>query len=121
LLIAAAAYAPFTPLVWPDSWTAPALGSVMVLAVVCTATAFLVMFALIAEAGPARMTLITYVNPAIAILLGAIVLGEPLTIGLAIGFPLVILGSVLGTSRSSPRTPTVIGADAVPTAERDRS
>jgi len=121
LLIAAAAYAPFTPLVWPDSWTAPALGSVMVLAVVCTATAFLVMFALIAEAGPARMTLITYVNPAIAILLGAIVLGESLTIGLAIGFPLVILGSVLGTWRSSPRTPTVIGADAVPTAERDRS
>jgi drug/metabolite transporter (DMT)-like permease len=121
LLIAAVAYVPFTPLVWPDSWTAPALGSVMVLAVVCTATAFLVMFALIAEAGPARMTLITYVNPAIAILLGAIVLGEPLTIGLAIGFPLVILGSVLGTWRSGPRTPTVVGADAAPTAERERS
>jgi drug/metabolite transporter (DMT)-like permease len=71
-----------------------------------------VMFALIAEAGPARMTLITYVNPAVAILLGAIVLGEPLTIGLAIGFPLVILGSVLGTWRSTPRTPATVGADA---------
>jgi drug/metabolite transporter (DMT)-like permease len=112
LLIAAAAYAPFTPLVWPDQWTAPAVGSVVVLAVICTATAFLVMFALIAEAGPARMTLITYVNPAVAILLGAIVLGEPLTIGLAIGFPLVILGSVLGTWRSTPRTPSTVGADA---------
>ena len=112
LLIAAAAYAPFTPLVWPAQWTAPALGSVVVLAVICTATAFLVMFALIAEAGPARMTLITYVNPAVAILLGAIVLGEPLTIGLAIGFPLVILGSVLGTWRSTPRTPSTVGADA---------
>jgi drug/metabolite transporter (DMT)-like permease len=112
LLIAAAAYAPFTPLVWPDHWTAPAVGSVVVLAVICTATAFLVMFALIAEAGPARMTLITYVNPAVAILLGAIVLGEPLTIGLAIGFPLVILGSVLGTWRSTPRTPATVGADA---------
>jgi drug/metabolite transporter (DMT)-like permease len=112
LLIAAAAYAPFTPLVWPDHWTAPAVGSVVVLAVICTATAFLVMFALIAEAGPARMTLITYVNPAVAILLGAIVLGEPLTIGLAIGFPLVILGSVLGTWRSTPRTPSTVGADA---------
>ena len=44
-----------------------AIGSVVVLAVVCTAGAFLVMFALIAEAGPARMTLITYVNPAVAI------------------------------------------------------
>jgi drug/metabolite transporter (DMT)-like permease len=118
LLISAAAYAPFTPFVWPDRWTVPAVSSVVVLAVVCTAIAFMVMFALVAEAGPARMTLITYVNPAIAILLGAIVLGEPLTVGLAIGFPLVILGSVLGTWRSSPRTPTVIGADAVPTAAR---
>lgn len=112
LLVAAAAYAPFTPLVWPDHWTAPAVSSVVVLAVICTATAFLVMFALIAEAGPARMTLITYVNPAIAILLGAMVLGEPLTVGLAIGFPLVILGSVLGTWRSTPRTPAAVGADA---------
>jgi drug/metabolite transporter (DMT)-like permease len=121
LLIAAAAYAPFTPLVWPRAWTAPAVSSVIVLAVICTATAFLVMFALIAEAGPARMTLITYVNPAVAILLGAIVLSEPLTIGLAIGFPLVILGSVLGTWRSTPRTAAGVGADGVPTVERGRS
>jgi drug/metabolite transporter (DMT)-like permease len=120
LLIAAAAYTPFTPLVWPKTWTAPAVSSVVVLAVVCTATAFLVMFALIAEAGPARMTLITYVNPAVAILLGAIVLGEPLTVGLAVGFPLVILGSVLGTWRSTPSEPAVVGADAVPSVEPER-
>jgi drug/metabolite transporter (DMT)-like permease len=112
LLVAAAAYAPFTPLVWPDRWTAPAVGSVVVLAVVCTAIAFLVMFALVAEAGPARMTLITYVNPAVAILLGAIVLNEPLTIGLAIGFPLVIIGSVLGTWRSTPPPAEAAGASA---------
>jgi drug/metabolite transporter (DMT)-like permease len=112
LLISAAAYAPFTPLVWPDRWTAPAVGSVVVLAVVCTAVAFMVMFALVAEAGPARMTLITYVNPAVAILLGAIVLDEPLTIGLAIGFPLVIIGSVLGTWRSTPLPAEAAGASA---------
>ena len=110
LIISAAAYAPFSVFVWPERWTAPAVGSIAVLAVVCTAVAFLVMFALIAEAGPARMTLITYVNPAIAILLGALVLSEPLTLGLAIGFPLVILGSVLGTWRSSPKP-----AEALPT------
>ena len=74
-------------------------------AVVCTAVAFMVMFALVAEAGPARMTLITYVN-CVAILLGAIVLDEPLTIGLAIGFPLVIIGSVLGTWRNTHHRPT---------------
>jgi drug/metabolite transporter (DMT)-like permease len=61
------------------------------------------MFALIAEAGPARMSLITYVNPVVAVSLGALVLAEPITIGLAIGFPLIIAGSVLGTWRSRPR------------------
>jgi len=65
----------------------------------CTAGAFLVFFALIAEVGPARATVITYVNPAVAIALGALVLNEPLTIGMAIGFPLVIAGSILGTMR----------------------
>jgi len=126
LLISAAAYAPFTPLVWPDRWTAPAVGSVVVLAVVCTALAFMVMFALVSEAGPARMTVITYVSPAVAILLGAIVLDEPLTIGLAIGFPLVIIGSVLGTWRSapSPVEPTGVSTEsggAEPEASREIS
>ncbi len=103
LLVATVAYAPFAPLVWP---TRPVSGtavvSVVVLAVVCTAVAFLLMFALVAEAGPARMTLITYVNPVVAIGLGAVVLAEPLTAGLAVGFPLIIAGSVLGTSASRP-------------------
>ena len=105
LLISAGVYAPFTPFVWPERWTVPAVGSIVVLAVVCTAVAFLLMFALIAEAGPARMTLITYVNPAVAVLLGAIVLAEPLTVGLAVGFPLVLIGSVLGTWRSASSSP----------------
>jgi drug/metabolite transporter (DMT)-like permease len=61
-----------------------------------------VFFALIAEVGPARATVITYVNPAVAIVLGALVLDEPLTSGMLVGFPLVILGSFLGTMRSKP-------------------
>jgi drug/metabolite transporter (DMT)-like permease len=105
LLLSAAAYAPFTPLVWPARFTLTATAAVAVLAVVCTAGAFLVMFALIAEAGPSRMTLITYVNPAVAITLGALVLDEPFTIGLAVGFPLVIVGSILGTSRTPQTSP----------------
>lgn len=115
LLGAAVAYAPFTPLVWPRTFTTEALTSIVVLAVVSTAVAFLLMFALIAEAGPNRMSFVTYVNPGVAILLGAVVLGEPLTPGLLLGFPLVILGSILGTWRS-PATPpppeaTGIGED----------
>jgi drug/metabolite transporter (DMT)-like permease len=101
LLIASVSYTPFALFLWPQHLTAKATDSVIVLAVVCTAAAFLVMFALIAEAGPARMTLITYINPAVAILLGALILKEPITIGLLIGFPLIIVGSILGTWRST--------------------
>ena len=49
--------------------------------------------------GPARATVITYINPAVAITLGVLLLNEPFTIGMAIGFPLVIIGSVLATAR----------------------
>jgi drug/metabolite transporter (DMT)-like permease len=73
--------------------------------VLCTAAAFLVFFALIAEVGASRATVITYVNPAVAVVLGALVLSEPVTLGMAIGFPLVIVGSVLGTSRAAPAPP----------------
>ena len=109
LILAAIIYAPFTPFVPASNITPSAVLSVVVLAVFCTAIAFLVMFALIAEAGPARMTLITYVNPAVALLLGALVLQEPITLGLVVGFPLVIVGSILGTwGRAAPPPEAVV-------------
>ena len=55
--------------------------AVLILAVVCTALAFLLFFALIAEVGPVRATIITYFNPAVALLLGVAVLHEPFTLG----------------------------------------
>jgi len=73
--------------------------SVVGLAIVCTALAFLVFFALIAEVGPARATVITYVNPAVAIALGVLVLGESLTVSIIAGFVLILAGSVLATVR----------------------
>ena len=75
--------------------------SLVGLGVVCTAAAFLVFFALIAEVGPQRATVITYLNPAIAILLGVTLRGEKFTAGMAIGFPLVLLGCWLATGRRS--------------------
>ncbi|MGN6332694.1 MAG: DMT family transporter [Motilibacteraceae bacterium] len=72
------------------------------LAVICTATAFLVFFVLVAEIGPARATVITYVNPAVAVLLGVAVLGEPLTATTLAGFALVLAGSVLATRPGAP-------------------
>lgn len=79
----------------------PTVSSTLALAalgVLCTAVAFVVFFALIAHVGPARAPLFTYVNPVVAILLGALILGEPLTLGLVIGFPLVILGCWLAAT-----------------------
>jgi drug/metabolite transporter (DMT)-like permease len=75
------------------------LASVGVLAVVCTALAFLLFFALIAEVGPVRATVITYVNPAVAALLGVAILHESFTAGMGIGFVLVLIGSTLATRR----------------------
>ncbi|MDH2443470.1 DMT family transporter [Amnibacterium sp. CER49] len=108
LVVSAVVYAPFALPRWPASVSPVAIGSVVVLAVVCTATAFLVMFALIAEAGPARTSLITYVNPIVAVVLGALVLHEPITIGLAVGFPLIVAGSVLGTWRNRAAAPAAV-------------
>jgi drug/metabolite transporter (DMT)-like permease len=54
-------------------------------------------FALIAEIGPVRATVITYVNPAVAALLGVAILDEHFTVGMGVGFALVLVGSALAT------------------------
>jgi drug/metabolite transporter (DMT)-like permease len=84
----------------PSSVSAETVGAVATLSFVCTAVAFLVFFALILEVGPSRATVITYINPLVAVLLGVVLLGEPFTAGIAVGLPLIILGSLLGTAPS---------------------
>jgi drug/metabolite transporter (DMT)-like permease len=97
------AYAPLAASQWPRAMpSAEVLVSVGVLALVCTAAAFLIFFALIQEIGPVRATVITYINPAVAALLGVTVLQETLTLGMGIGFVLVLAGSVLATRRRAP-------------------
>jgi len=103
LIAASIVFSPFAVWLRPSHVTAAAGWSVVGLAVICTAVAFLVFFALIAEIGPARATVITYINPAVAIILGVLVLNEPFTAGMAIGFPLVILGSILATGKARTR------------------
>lgn len=98
LLIAAVLYLPVTVGSIGNGMPEPkVVASVLVLALVCTALAFVVFFRLIAEAGPVRATVITFVNPAVAVALGIVVLHEPLTWGIVLGFPLVLLGSYWAT------------------------
>ena len=94
----------YAPAAWILRPTTPvpatAWWSVVALGLVCSALAFVLFFALISEVGPSRTTVITYLNPAVAVLLGVAVLGEPITPGILIGFPLVLLGSYLATRRT---------------------
>ena len=103
LAFAAIVYAPIAALTWPSAVPATTvLAALAALAVVCTALAFLGFFALIAEAGPARATVITYVNPAVAVALGVLVLGERLTVTMGVAFVAILGGSVLATRTSRP-------------------
>jgi len=101
LALCAVVYAPIAAVQWPSVLPSTnVLASAVILATVCTAAAFLLFAALIAEIGPVRATVITYVNPAVAAVLGVVILQETFTVGMAIGFGLVILGSTLATRPS---------------------
>jgi drug/metabolite transporter (DMT)-like permease len=92
--------------------------SVLVLAAVCTSVAFLIFFELIDQVGPVRATVITYVNPAVAAVLGVGILGESFTLGMGLGFVLILAGSVLAT-RPSGRAPFAVAAcEAEPVSPR---
>jgi drug/metabolite transporter (DMT)-like permease len=106
LLLTGVVYAPFAAASWPSTMpSAHVVESVLGLAIVCTALAFLIFFALIAEVGPVRATVITYINPAVAAVLGVTLLSEHLTRGMVIGFALVLAGCVLATGRSPEAIP----------------
>jgi drug/metabolite transporter (DMT)-like permease len=98
LALTAVIYVPIAAVQWPATMPSPGVWvSVVILAVVCTAVAFLIFAALIDEIGPVRSTLITYINPAVAAVLGVLVLNETLTVPMLVGFVLVIVGSALAT------------------------
>jgi len=98
LLIIGLAYLPFGLLTQHEVPTVRSTVSLVALGILCTAVAFLGFFALIREVGPVRAPLFTYVNPVVAVLLGVVVLGEALSPGLLVGFPLVIVGCWLAAT-----------------------
>lgn len=96
---AALVYAPPAIMTWPDALPeGKVLAALAGLAVFCTALAFLVFFALIREVGPSRALVFTYVNPAVAVAAGVVVLGEPLGASILVSFALILGGSVLATA-----------------------
>lgn len=114
MVLATAVYAVPGVLHAPSQW--PSAGvtlSVVGLAVICTAVAFLLFFALTAEVGAVRTTLITYINPAVAVVAGALVLDERITWLTIAGFALVLAGSALASRRSGPGPADTQAADTM--------
>jgi drug/metabolite transporter (DMT)-like permease len=114
LALCAVIYAPIAAFQLPSRpLTASVTESIVALTVVCTVVAFLVFFALVGEVGAMRMTLITYVNPAVAVLLGVTVLGEHFAATTGVGFVLILTGCYLATRPSRAGQQQVVAAPPV--------
>ena len=94
-------WAPVAIAQWPSSISMNSALSLIALGIFSTAIAFILFFKVIAEIGPARSSLVTYLNTAIAVVLGVIILREPLTAGIIIGLPLVLIGSYLASRKTT--------------------
>ena len=93
-------YLPWTLIQWPEHHISmSAINAVIGLGVLSTGAAFVAFFALTSIIGVARGSLVTYLNTAFAVVLGVIILSEPLTFGIIIGLPLVLIGSYLASRK----------------------
>src|SRR3954467_364881 len=103
LAIATLLVTPLAAASWPASTpSADTVASVVVLGLVCSALGFLLFFRLIAEVGPGRATVITYINPVVALALGVAILDESVTTGVIVGLLLILAGSWLSTDGRVP-------------------
>ncbi len=101
MLMTTVIYTPFAIKQWPKHHIGfSAIFSLLILGVVCTAFAFIGFFKIIAEIGAARASLVTYLNTAFAVILGVIFLAEPLTLGIGIGLPMVLIGSYFASRKT---------------------
>ena len=101
MVFTAIAYMPFMIKQWPASSTVSreAALSLLALGIFSTALSFISFFIVLKEIGPARASIGTYVNTAVAVVLGVLILSEPLTLGIIIGLPLVMIGSFLASRK----------------------
>jgi drug/metabolite transporter (DMT)-like permease len=94
-------YSPALFFLWPDrAVSANAIYSLIALGVFSTGIAFAVFFTVMNDIGPTRASLVTYMNTAFAVVLGVLILSEPLTVGIIVGLPLVLIGSYLASRKS---------------------
>jgi drug/metabolite transporter (DMT)-like permease len=100
MAISAIFYLPWAIIQWPThAISAAAIRSIVGLGVLSTGAAFVAFFTLATIIGVARGSLVTYLNTAFAVVLGVIILKEPLTIGILLGLPLVLIGSYFASRK----------------------
>jgi len=93
-------YTPIAIATWPSNpVSTEAITALVALGVLSTAIAFMLFFIVIVEIGVARGSLTTYVNTAVAVVLGILILNEPITLGIIVGLPMVLLGSYLASRK----------------------
>ena len=93
-------YTPIAIATWPSNpVSTEAIAALVALGVFSTAIAFMLFFIVIVEIGVARGSLTTYVNTAVAVVLGILILNEPITLGIIVGLPMVLLGSYLASRK----------------------
>lgn len=114
LTAAGLGYLPFALLTQDGTPTGRSIAAAIALAVLCTALAFVVFFRLIAEVGPTRAPLITYINPVVALALGVAVLDEQLTALMALGIPLILIGCWFAANHQQPPPDPTDPADGTP-------
>ena len=101
MISAAIFFLPFALFALPDQMpTAHVIASQITLGLLPTAMAFILFFELMRDVGPARASLVTYLNTAFAVVLGVLILHEPLTLGIVVGLPLVLIGSYFAGRKS---------------------
>ncbi len=103
MIFTAIAYAPLMIVQFPEASTVSkeAAISLIALGIFSTSLAFISYFIILKEIGPARASVITYVNTAVAVVLGVLILNEELTLGIKLGLPLVLIGSFLASRKTT--------------------
>ena len=100
MLMTAIFYLPWAIVQWPTHHISDgAIRAIVGLGVLSTGAAFAAFFTLASIIGVARGSLVTYLNTACAVLLGVIILNEPLTVGIVLGLPLVLIGSYFASRK----------------------
>jgi len=118
MVLSAAMAAPLLALAPPDRPGAGTLAAVVALGAGGTGIAFLIYYTLIAEVGPGRALIVTYLAPVFAVVYGVVLLGEPLTAGGVLGLVLILAGSYLAAERRLPgRGRSTLPASAVPSPD----